>query len=133
MGHGPFQRLEAESSLPSRLAAVYVSPIAEEIEEIEAAPAGFRGSAQLWKALAKANAEVPLRAVETWRDRLIRLTPDEALDVAPDVLTGREDVAAAALLLLAAVLVRFDADAYLPTTGGLRHGLALAALDAEAA
>ena len=65
-------------------------------------------------------------AVVAWRDRLLSLTPAEALAVAPDVLAGREDVAAAAVLCLAAALDRWGADAYVPTAGGLRHGLALA-------
>ena len=82
--------------------------------------------------LAGAGDRVPLQAVETWRDRLLGLTPAQALAVAPDVLAGREDVAASALLLLAAALVRFGADAYVPTTGGLRHGLALEAAQVEA-
>ena len=77
--------------------------------------------------LAGAGDRVPLGAVEAWRDRLLDLTPAQALAVAPDVLAGREDVAAAALLLLAAALARFGADAYVPTAGGLRHGLALEA------
>ena len=70
---------------------------------------------------------VPAAAVRDWRDRLLALTPDAALAVAPDVLAGRHDVAAAALLLLAAALDRFRAGAYVPTAGGVRHGLALAA------
>ena len=78
--------------------------------------------------LADAEHEVPLQAVETWRDRLLGLTPAQALAVAPDALAGREDVAASALLLLASVLVRFRAESYVPTTGGLRHGLALEAV-----
>jgi exopolyphosphatase/guanosine-5'-triphosphate,3'-diphosphate pyrophosphatase len=69
---------------------------------------------------------VPIEALRPWRDRLLARTPAEALALAPDVLAGREDVAAAALLLLDAALVRFGADGYVPTTGGLRHGLALA-------
>ena len=77
--------------------------------------------------LAGADALVPAAAVRQWRDRLLALTPADALAVAPDVLAGREDVAAAALLLLDAVLARFGADAYVPTAGGLRHGLALQA------
>ncbi|WP_420454753.1 exopolyphosphatase [Rubrivirga sp.] len=72
---------------------------------------------------------VPVAAVREWRDRLLVLAPADALAVAPDVLAGREDVAAAALLLLHAALVRFGADAYVPTAGGLRHGLALAAAE----
>ncbi len=72
---------------------------------------------------------VPVADVLAWRDRLLALTPAQALAVAPDVLAGREDVAAAALLLLHTALVRFNADAYVPTVGGLRHGLALAAAE----
>ena len=72
---------------------------------------------------------VPAAAVQAWRDRLLALTPAQALAVAPDVLAGREDVAAAALLLLHAALARFGAGAYVPTDGGLRHGLALAAAE----
>ena len=51
--------------------------------------------------------------------------PAEALALSPDVLAGREDVAAAALLLLGAALTRFGASSYVPTAGGVRHGLAL--------
>ena len=69
-----------------------------------------------------------LRAVVgEWRDRLLALTPAEALALAPDVLEGRQDVVAAALVLLYAALERFDAADYVPTRGGLRHGLALEA------
>ncbi len=70
---------------------------------------------------------VPASVVAQWRDRLLDLTPSQALAIAPDVLEGRQDVAAAALVLLHAALERFGADAYVPTHGGLRHGLALAA------
>ena len=76
--------------------------------------------------LVGADDAVPAAAVRQWRDRLLALAPADALAVAPDVLAGREDIAATALLLLDAALARFDADAYLPTAGGLRHGLALA-------
>jgi len=91
------------------------------------APLVATGSVGLLMArLVEADDRVPAEAVRPWRDRLLALAPEEALAVAPDVLAGREDVAAAALLLLHAVLVRFGADAYVPTAGGLRHGLALA-------
>ena len=75
--------------------------------------------------LVGADDAVPADALRQWRDRLLALTPADALAISPDVLAGREDVAAAALLLLDAVLARFGAAAYVPTTGGLRHGLAL--------
>ena len=91
-----------------------------------AAPLVATGSVGLLVArLVGAGDRVPAAALRAWRDRLLGLTPTEALAVAPDVLAGREDVAAAALLLLDAALARFGADAYLPTAGGLRHGLAL--------
>ena len=70
---------------------------------------------------------VPASVVAEWRDRLLGFTPGEALALAPDVLEGRQDVAAAALVLLHTALERFGADGYVPTRGGLRHGLALAA------
>ena len=76
--------------------------------------------------LVGADAAVPRAAVQAWRDRLVALAPSDALAIAPDVLRGREDVAAAAVLCLAAALRRFDADGYVPTSGGVRHGLALA-------
>ena len=79
--------------------------------------------------LAGAEDAVPAEAVRQWRDRLLALSPEDALAIAPDALRGREDVAAAAVLCLHAALVRFGAEAYVPTTGGLRHGLALAAAE----
>ncbi|MEM0961173.1 MAG: exopolyphosphatase [Bacteroidota bacterium] len=92
------------------------------------APLVATGSVGLVMAkLAEADGAVDAGTVRQWRDRLLALTPAEALALAPDVLAGREDVAAAALLCLAAVLDRFDADHYIPTVGGLRHGLALGA------
>ena len=97
-----------------------------DLERPDGVPLVATGSVgRLVARLAGAEGEVPLQAVETWRDRLLGLTTSETLAVAPAVLAGREDVAAAALLLLATALVRFDADAYVPTAGGLRHGLAL--------
>ena len=112
--------------------------VAAALEDAEAAYAavGFeRGEAplvatgsvgRLVARLVGADDAVSAAALRAWRDRLLALAPAEALAVAPDVLAGREDVAAAALLLLDAVLARFGADAYVHTTGGLRHGLALA-------
>lgn len=79
--------------------------------------------------LAGTTGPVPRSVVADWRDRLLGWTPEQALAARPDVLSGRQDVAAAALLLLHAALVRFGADAYIPTAGGLRHGLALAEAD----
>ena len=74
---------------------------------------------------AGAPGAVPRAAVADWRDRLLALTPDQALAAHPE-LAGRQDVAAAALLLLHQALERFGAESYVPSVGGLRHGLALA-------
>jgi exopolyphosphatase/guanosine-5'-triphosphate,3'-diphosphate pyrophosphatase len=72
---------------------------------------------------------VPLAVVRAWRERLLALTPDETRALNPDVLTGREDVAAAAVLTLEAVVRGLGADGYTATPGGLRHGLALQAAE----
>ena len=74
---------------------------------------------------------VPHADVRAWRERLLSLTPDETRALAPDVLTGREDVAAAAVLTLETVIRGLGADGYVATRGGLRHGLALQAADGE--
>ncbi|MDT0632690.1 exopolyphosphatase [Rubrivirga sp. S365] len=68
---------------------------------------------------------VPLGEIEAWRDRLLGLTPAQALALAPDTLAGREDVAAASVLVLAAVVRALGAGGYVATPGALRHGLAL--------
>lgn len=78
------------------------------------------------------GAGVPYAAVAEWRARLLGLTPAEALAVAPDVLAGREDVVAAAVLVLETTMRTLGAEAYLATPGGLRHGLALQAAEATA-
>ena len=67
--------------------------------------------------------------IRAWRDRLLSLTPAETMALDPALMHGRADVAAGGLLVLAAVLDRFGADALRFSPGGLRHGLALAAAD----
>lgn len=71
--------------------------------------------------------EVPLATAAVWRDRLLGLTPAETLAIAPGVLAGREDVVAAAVLIVATILEGLGAEAYVAVRGGLRHGLALEA------
>lgn len=72
---------------------------------------------------------VPYATVCRWRDRLLALTPAEVRALDPELLTGREDVTAAAVLLLDAVMKRFGFDAFIASPGGLRHGLALHAAE----
>ena len=93
--------------------------------ERQGAPLVATGSVgRLVSRLAGAEAAVPRAAVADWRDRLLALTPEQALAAHPE-LAGRQDVAAAALLLLHQALERFGAESYVPSVGGLRHGLAL--------
>ena len=68
---------------------------------------------------------VSLATLAAWRDRLLALTPAETLAIAPEVLAGREDVVAAAVLVLGTALRALGAEAYVASPGGLRHGLAL--------
>ncbi len=72
---------------------------------------------------------VPIAAVATVSERLLGLTPAETLAIDPTALGGREDIAAAAVLVLHETLRALGAGAYVTTRGGLRHGLALAAAD----
>ena len=69
---------------------------------------------------------VALPAIRAQAARLAALTPAETLAGDPS-LAGREDVIAAAVLVVAEVLGGLGAPAYTPSAGGLRHGLALQA------
>lgn len=105
-------------------------------QALQAVPAGaavaplvMTGSvAQIFARLSGAADEAPsvsAASVAAWRRRLLALAPDEALALAPDVLAGREDVIAAAVLLLDVVMDELGAGEYVATPGGLRYGLAL--------
>ena len=90
------------------------------------------GTARVLAALAQVTERVPViprDTVRTWRDRLLKLTPDEVRALAPGLLTGREDVTAMAALLLDAVMRRFGFEDFIASPGGLRHGLALEAVE----
>ena len=68
---------------------------------------------------------VPAAALRAWRDRLLALTPDETLELHPDVMAGRQDVFAAGVLIVERVVARFGLAGVWPSPRGLRHGLAL--------
>ncbi len=74
---------------------------------------------------------IPLEIVREWRDRLLLMSPELVRCLNPSVLTGREDVAAAALLILDAIMSHFGFESFLAGQGGLRHGMALASADAS--
>ncbi len=73
---------------------------------------------------------VPHASVAEWRRELLARTPAEALALAPDLLDGREDVIAAAVLILDTVMRTLGAETYTATPGGLRYGLALETAEA---
>jgi exopolyphosphatase / guanosine-5'-triphosphate,3'-diphosphate pyrophosphatase len=87
------------------------------------------GTAKVAARLVGATDTLAAADVRAWRDRLLALTPDETLALDPALMTGRADVAAAGLLVLAAVLDRFGAERLRFSPAGLRHGLALAAAE----
>ena len=68
---------------------------------------------------------VPVAVVAEWSERLLGLTPTEALAIDPASFAGREDLVATSVLILRTVLGALGAPAYVVTRGGLRHGLAL--------
>lgn len=104
-------------------------------EAVDGLPLLATGSvARMLARLSGAEGEVlrvPYAAVAEWRERLLRLTPADTLAIAPDVLAGREDVVAAAVLVLETVMRTLGMDAYVATPGGLRHGLALQAAEVD--
>jgi exopolyphosphatase / guanosine-5'-triphosphate,3'-diphosphate pyrophosphatase len=63
--------------------------------------------------------------LSTWRDRLLGMATEDVLALSPEVLSGREDVFPAGILILEAVLRRLGAADCRISPGGLRHGLAL--------
>ena len=73
-----------------------------------------------------ADGVVPLDAIGVQAERLAALTPAETL-AADASLAGREDVIAAAVLVVDETLRTLGAGGYRPSAGGLRHGLALQA------
>ena len=138
-------RAVSRALLGTCLAAALVSAAPAVLAQESAAPAAPAASA------AQTKAEVKIGFLRTY-ERTLALS---ALDIPPediglagakvaiddnnttgsfmgqnftmDVVTLKpgEDVAAAALLLLGAALTRFGASSYVPTAGGVRHGLAL--------
>lgn len=66
-----------------------------------------------------------LADVQTWRDRLVRLTYEEVLALHDEAMPGRADVFPAGILLLDAFAARLGAGEVRVSPRGLRHGLAV--------
>lgn len=71
---------------------------------------------------------LPSGQVRAWRDRLLAMSFDEVFALAPSVMEGRADVFPAGVLILEALLARSGAPELVVSRRGLRHGLALRAL-----
>ncbi|GAB5518061.1 MAG: exopolyphosphatase [Rhodothermales bacterium] len=93
---------------------------------------GAAGTARVLGALhaqqmGASTADLTLTAteVQTWRDRLLGLSFDEALSLHPTLLTGRADVFPAGLLILNTVMRHLGVPACRISPRGLKHGLAV--------
>lgn len=75
--------------------------------------------------LAGSTGAVSREAVRGARQRVAGETPEALIALAPEIMTGRADVALTALLIVEAVMDAAGADAFVPSAGGLRHGLAM--------
>lgn len=102
-------------------------PVAEKSALIEAG-----GTTRVLSHLIGAEKPVPRitrEEVNDWFAKLLNLTPDDILQLNPDLLSGREDVTTAALLIMHLALETLRFDALIASPGGLRHGLALSLAD----
>lgn len=90
---------------------------------------GVGGTATTLAGLA-GSAEVTFDEVVAWRDRLLAMDAASVLALDPRLLSGREDVIAAGVLIVAAAMRVVGARHFRATRRGLRHGLALRAFGA---
>lgn len=72
---------------------------------------------------------VSLERLIRWRDRLLSLTPDQTLALAPDVMSGREDVVAMAAVILCVVCESAGFDSVVLRARSIRHGIAVEMLE----
>jgi exopolyphosphatase/guanosine-5'-triphosphate,3'-diphosphate pyrophosphatase len=84
-----------------------------------------RAGVPSWDALDAGTAALASDEVQEWRNRLLQATADEVLALNPVVLKDRADVFPASVLVLDAVMRRFDIPVCRVSPRGLRHGLAL--------
>lgn len=74
---------------------------------------------------------IPHHEVRAWRDRLLAMSSEAIRALNPGTMAGREEIVAAAMLILDAVMDRFGFRTFIAGQGGLRHGIALQTMDAE--
>lgn len=87
------------------------------------------GGAASWDELAPAQQVLGAGTVHAWRERLLAMSYEEVLALNPPVMQGRADVMAAGVLVLDVVMQRFDIPRCRVSPRGLRHGLALRAME----
>lgn len=116
VGPGPLAAVEADV----RAALESVPP-----EAWATGPLVGTGSTAKVIAHLASGAAVSAGAIRESRERLASLTPEALLALAPDVMTGRADVALTALVIVQTILDVAGAPGFTASAGGLRHGLAL--------
>ena len=85
---------------------------------------GFRK----WKEVRSVDLRLTRAEVTGWRERLGRLTFDETLALAPDVMHGRADIFLAGLVVLDEAMAHLGVPDVRISPRGLRHGVAMRAL-----
>lgn len=98
-----------------------------------AALALLDAGANTWPELERTSGEstrtLPVATVGEWADRLARLSEADVLALGPGIMAGRADVFPTGVLILEAVMARYGFVACDVTVRGLRHGVALGALE----
>ena len=55
------------------------------------------------------------------------MSAEQILHTSPDIMQGRQDIILAGLIILIEILRKTNADGFLVSTGGIRHGVILRA------
>ncbi len=90
------------------------------------------GTARVLASFLERKGQAPVitrKEVSNWLAKLQEMSPSAILALNPAILAGREDVCTAALLILDVAMEQLGFDTFVASSGGLRHGLALALAD----
>ncbi|MEM1053910.1 MAG: hypothetical protein AAGI52_00165 [Bacteroidota bacterium] len=90
---------------------------------------GTGSTAKVAAYVAGTDGAIPREPIQAARARLASLTPEAITTLAPDVMAGRADVMVAALILVEGLMEVAGADTFVSSAGGLRHGIALEAVN----
>ena len=85
----------------------------------------LEGNCTGWHDIEEIAPVLSRNTVDEWRDRLLKMSFQEAMALNPAVMKGRADVLPAGILLLSMLMHRFEFNSITAVRGGLRHGLAI--------